>query len=349
MFNRAILLATILLATVSSCSAGSAQPDSHEVAVKVVRIPIDSAEPSANGARLQAAWVLKSGEKAFGAFSGMAWDVETGRIFAVNDRGAWWAAILETDAAGVMTGLSGSQMGVLLDADGRKLKDKADADAEGAAWFDGSDTEPPGILISFERDHRVDLYRSFAGLPGDVPTNVSRAFPGLKSNSGLEGLATLADGRIVGVVEEKPKKGSTRGWISDRSRQRWTPFRLRASWGHRPTGLERAPGGGLLVLERMASPLTGVAAKVSWVPDPETVSEAVIPTRSLFTVQSPLPVDNFEGIAATDDGAGGVRVLLLSDDNFQGFQRTLLLQFHCPESCYRPEAIESTDGNRSGR
>jgi hypothetical protein len=38
-------------------------------------------------------------------------------------------------------------------------------------------------------------------------------------------------------------------------------------------------------------------------------------------------LDNFEGIAARRGSDGGVLLYLVSDDNFLGLQRTLLLQF----------------------
>jgi hypothetical protein len=42
---------------------------------------------------------------------------------------------------------------------------------------------------------------------------------------------------------------------------------------------------------------------------------------------APLTVDNFEGVAAVSRSDGGVRFYLLSDDNGDASQRTLLLAF----------------------
>ena len=44
----------------------------------------------------------------------------------------------------------------------------------------------------------------------------------------------------------------------------------------------------------------------------------------------PMQVDNFEAIDAVPAPQGGVRIFVLSDDNFGAFQRTLLLQFWMP-------------------
>ena len=44
----------------------------------------------------------------------------------------------------------------------------------------------------------------------------------------------------------------------------------------------------------------------------------------------PFTVDNFEGLAVFPDKRGGTIIYILSDDNFNPLQRTLLLQFRLP-------------------
>ena len=46
----------------------------------------------------------------------------------------------------------------------------------------------------------------------------------------------------------------------------------------------------------------------------------------------PLSLDNFEAISATRGPDGGLRLYILSDDNFSALQRTLIMQFTLPES-----------------
>lgn len=41
----------------------------------------------------------------------------------------------------------------------------------------------------------------------------------------------------------------------------------------------------------------------------------------------PLVIDNFEGLAVRELPRGGLLLYLISDDNFNFFQQTLLLQF----------------------
>jgi hypothetical protein len=47
--------------------------------------------------------------------------------------------------------------------------------------------------------------------------------------------------------------------------------------------------------------------------------------------KQPLPVDNFEGVAIGQAPSGATRIWLISDDNFSGNQRTLLLALDLPE------------------
>jgi hypothetical protein len=50
----------------------------------------------------------------------------------------------------------------------------------------------------------------------------------------------------------------------------------------------------------------------------------------LARMTPPLSVDSFEGLAVHADPTGGWTIYLLSDDNFNPLQRTLLLRFHLP-------------------
>jgi hypothetical protein len=47
----------------------------------------------------------------------------------------------------------------------------------------------------------------------------------------------------------------------------------------------------------------------------------------LASLQAPFPVDNYEGLALTARPDGGLRLYVISDDNFRKRQRTILLTF----------------------
>ena len=55
--------------------------------------------------------------------------------------------------------------------------------------------------------------------------------------------------------------------------------------------------------------------------------------RKLATLRRPLTRDNMEGVACTASPSGpGKRLYLVSDDNFESFQRTVLLAFDWPQA-----------------
>ena len=45
----------------------------------------------------------------------------------------------------------------------------------------------------------------------------------------------------------------------------------------------------------------------------------------------PLVSDNFEGLTSFENASGKIQLLLVSDDNFNKIQRTLLLSFEMPQ------------------
>jgi hypothetical protein len=99
----------------------------------------------------------------------------------------------------------------------------------------------------------------------------------------------------------------------------------------KPTSLATLPGGDVMVLERSYSVLAGPAARLSLVDAEMIVPGALLTGREIARISPPLTVDNFEGLALREDGDGRLLVYLVSDDNFNPLQRTLLLMFRMAE------------------
>ena len=83
----------------------------------------------------------------------------------------------------------------------------------------------------------------------------------------------------------------------------------------------------MLLLERSVSLFGGFAARLSVIPAASIAPGARLSGEELAVIRSPLPVDNFEAVAARAAPDGSVLIYLLSDDNFNAMERTLLLQF----------------------
>ena len=88
----------------------------------------------------------------------------------------------------------------------------------------------------------------------------------------------------------------------------------------------------MLVLSRHFSVLGGARARLERVPAGAIGAGAVLQGALVARFERPLTVDNFEGVATVQGEDGETLVYILSDDNFNFLQRTLLLLFRLHSS-----------------
>jgi len=146
----------------------------------------------------------------------------------------------------------------------------------------------------------------------------------------VEALAALPDGRVVGLSEVYSKRpGTSVGWIGAPSDTgwRWQEFGYTATPDYPPTALAVLPDGDLVVVERAFSPALGVRCRVLRLAVGAIAAGATVQAVELARLASPLAVDNLEGVAATRGPRGETLIWLISDDNFNPLQRTILLKF----------------------
>ena len=99
-----------------------------------------------------------------------------------------------------------------------------------------------------------------------------------------------------------------------------------------PVDAAALPNGTVLLLERHWSPFPGLALRISRIPGEALAPGSYLAPERLALLAPPLNVDNMEGLAVRQDGAGRVFLYLLSDDNFNALQRTLLLLFELDQA-----------------
>jgi len=284
---------------------------------------------------------LTAADPRFGGFSDLRLEAD-GRLTAVSDRGYWLTARLVLDEAGRLAGLEGAEIDRLRGLDGAPLARLADRDAESLVLLPGGDA-----LVGFERAHRIWRYPAASGgirgpaQPFPAPPGLAQAPP----NEGLEGLALLADGRLLALSEGLGHpQGGLVAWISRgpaTAPTGWQTLAYRPGIWFQPTAAAGLPDGGALVLERRFSLLGGLQGRLVRLPAAALASErvaagadggAVLPGMELARLQPPLAYDNMEGLALLPlpAPAGGerLRLLLISDDNYRrSIQRTLLMMF----------------------
>lgn len=241
--------------------------------------------------------------------------VDETRFYAVNDEGLLLRGAVEL-AEGRLIAVRDVAVRPLTDAEGRPLLAKFHADAEGLA------IQPDGVLlVSFERDHRVWRYHPELGRMIGARVIPDFAFT---ENDGMEGIAAW---------------GGDGFWAAGESGGLWrcseTACETLAEPPAVPLGdpdlrvvsLDAHPDGvSLFTLERAwdeaAGRTTIVVSRTTF--HPQTRAPVDEP---LLSLTEPTTVDNFEGLAAVRRADGGVRLYILSDDNFSGRQRTLLMAF----------------------
>ena len=261
-------------------------------------------------------------ELGFGGLSGLHIAADL-TVTVISDLGrfAEMSLTLDTELRPLRFALR--RTGLLADGAGRPLPRGHAGDAEALARLpDGS------WLVAYERWHRI---RRYAALDG--PGSYVEAPPGLEgaaANAGLESLAVLADGRWLAIAEELPlpeAPGLTAGWIGGPGA--WVPIGWRPAPGMQPVDAAPLPGGGALVLERGFSLFGGFSARLTRIGAAALAAAragSVLEGEEILRFEPPMPVDNYEGVAVLRH-QGRLLVGIISDDNENRLQRTLLLLF----------------------
>jgi hypothetical protein len=244
----------------------------------------------------------------------------------VSDHGHWLAADLAYDGTR-LTGLSDAAMAPLREADGRPLpppeRDTESLTVDGTTAWIGAEGS--------NRIWRFDLSHGIAGATGrpiPVPAAMRRGVP---PNGGYEALAHVPEGlphagALVVVTEEQlDDAGNHVAWLLDGEGAHRFAVKMRD--GYAVSDMSFLPDGDLVLLERRYRPPLSLRMRVrrlSWrdVAPGRTVDGDVLMEASLAQ-----EIDNMEGISAFRAADGTTVLTLISDDNFNPLERTLLLQF----------------------
>ncbi|WP_420433988.1 esterase-like activity of phytase family protein [Hyphobacterium sp.] len=321
--KRLIGIAALVLA------ACSGEPGPGPILIATESVPLYPDEPErldVGALEYRGGLILSSDDETFGGLSAM--EIEGPRLLAISDSAYWLTAHLEFDDEGWLIGLSRAFYAPMLGTDGVHLTGDA-ADAEGLAPLgDGA------YAVSFEREHRIDRYDispDWSGIAIATPTPLP-APPGtdrLRENGGIEALA-MAENGYWASIEYPIVEGRPHSLWRMSNGQEPQVVDYRAVEGFGITGL----AGGedfLLVLERFYARDIGNRIRITRLDtDPRDNRDRSLTAQSLTEVLAVLEpgmtIDNLEGIAITAVH-GEMRLFVLSDDNYNPGQRTLLLSF----------------------
>ncbi|MFQ5896673.1 MAG: esterase-like activity of phytase family protein [Candidatus Methylomirabilia bacterium] len=322
----ALVVASCLLFPLPGVDGGALAGPGTAISVEVIPIELDPEAPGREelGAlRFLSGFELRSADPRFGGLSGLELSVQGDSLYAVSDHGYWLSARLRHDATGRLTGLSAWEIAPLLAPAGGPLVSRRLRDAEALVRDrDGS------FVVAFERAHRLWRYPPAPAALTSPPHSVATPdeLAGAPANGGVEAVTVLRDGRLLALTEkyENPD-GSLKGWLIENGR--FASLSYLPSEGFRPTDLAALASGDVLLLERRYSLVGGPAARIRRLPRASLRAGTQLGGPEIARLELPLAVDNFEGLAVREDPEGGTLLYLISDDNYESYQRTLLLQF----------------------
>ena len=300
---------------------------------------------------------LSDGNEHFGGWSGLATRDQGRSAVAVSDKGWWLTLDVEYANDSTPVGVDDVRIHPLLDEVGKALDErkKAWSDAESVVFADKEDPTS-GMLVSFERHHRIWSYES---VEANATTNSALIVASVALgahcayNGGAEGIEVLTPGvgspRLASMVffcedAMADHPNIFQGWVvpvaSDGETAQAKPIFMELGEGYRPTDLAVLEGGDLLVLQRMHKGHDATGMRIGLVPSDlirwalRTSSPAysashegesvLVPAQVLEVIKSPTTlIDNMEGLSVDylgtnkEDPNRAVRLSLISDDNFR--------------------------------
>lgn len=259
--------------------------------------------------------------EALHGLSGLAWDADDGRLYALSDFGQL-VHLRPRFADGVLVGVDFCGAHALLGRAGERLP-PAWADAEGLALRNGANGRRGDgqLLVAFERVPRIEVYSTtgvWSGAAVLPPGLRAAAYAG--PNQALE---SLGESQRFGLTAapERPLRGVSEPRLYARDGQAW-PLRMEDA---RHGGLVDLAITGddqfLLLTRRYVSifqPLVIGLERLEVADDGRALRQFQV---ARFDSSAGWSLDNFEGLARHE----GERYFLVSDDNRHPLELTLLM------------------------
>ncbi|ODT51170.1 esterase-like activity of phytase family protein [Devosia sp. 63-57] len=277
---------------------------------------------------------LISPDDMFGGLSSVTTTGPGHQIAFVSDRGQFVSGRLAYDDDDRLFGFIGVTIEPIQNSKGAPLPRQYARDAEGmdTIWRDGVAT---GVRVSFEHLTRVADFAVTDGRPGgpakEVP--IPQWLTDLRTNESLESIciapptSPIAGSTLLITEEALDADGNHRGWllgINDKG-----PIGYVNSPIVNPTDCAFLPNGDLLVLERGVS-LFSFVMNLRRVPAAEVRPGNLMKGELLLAAQG-AEIDNMESLMVHQTPGGETRILMGSDNNFNDWQRNLILEFALPQ------------------
>lgn len=266
---------------------------------------------------------LKSKDKRFGGISGMMVSPNGKNLLAVSDRGYWIQSDILYTKEGHLDGLANVKTKKILTTKTKKY----DYDAEGMTV-----NSMQGIVVSFEFNHNLSYYPlksdyDFESIFNAYPKRmkVPSSLRGLPQNLGIEAITTLKDGRILAISEGTGEEATAKAWVLTDAQSSELKYALKDKF--RPTDITKLPNGDLLLLERKLTLHSGFVSQLRKIKRSSIKAGETLTGEIIATLGYPYNVDNMEALTARRNDKGETIIYLISDNNYNKIQRTLMLMF----------------------
>ncbi len=250
----------------------------------------------------------------FGGFSGLWLSPSGENLIALSDRGHYARGTI-TREGGKLTNIQTDALTQLPLVKNRPPDDFL-IDAEGLAITpDGS------IFVSYEGHHRVWKFDSDFKNP--QWTHKWNFFWRFQSNSGLEALASDKDGMVYAIPERSGK------WerpfpVFRYKDQKWKEtFSIPRSGRFLVVGADFGPDGKFYLLERDFDVISAFKTRIRRF----TLSDEGFDAGETLLETKFSKLGNAEGISLWTDPNGQIVITLISDDNFNGVQKTWVSEY----------------------
>ena len=329
MMARSALAAALLL-----LAAPAGAVEATVSAAPVTRFKGAELDQPVEGLIFRGGLTLQSPDDTFGGLSSLAQTGADQRVTFITDRGNFIAGQLAYDQSDRLFGFIGVTVEPMRNSGGEVLPRQYAKDAEGAdtIWRNG---EPAAIRVSFEHLTRVADFAISDGRPAGAAREIGipQWLSDLRTNGSLESAciappaSPIAGSTLLLAEEALDEDGNHRGeLLGDRDKG---PIAYVNSPVVNPTDCKFLPNGDLLVLERGVS-LFAFVMNLRRVPAAEVRPGNLMEGQLLLSAQGG-EIDNMESLLVHQTPAGETRILIGSDNNFNDWQRTLLLEFALPE------------------
>tara|TARA_B100000700_G_scaffold158282_1_gene175529 strand:+ start:486 stop:1460 length:975 start_codon:yes stop_codon:yes gene_type:complete len=287
---------------------------------KINLFPTDFENISLNKLKFVSGIEIKSNHPDFGGLSGIIIN-EDKSLIVVGDRGIWLTGKIKIDENGKLVEIINGRLGHLKDNENNPLYKL------GKSYTDAESIEPYNnkFVVSFERKHRILIFNNIFSHSEIFYDRIK--YLDLPDNGGIEAMAPLKNNSIFLLSENliHPDDKIAGYLLSDNKLKK---VYVKKNGSFKPTDMSSLPEGNILLLERSFSPVRGASAKISVIKYEDLKPNSVILPLTLDTLKPPMVVDNFEGISFLKLNDGGYYIFILSDDNFNFLQKTLLYQFY---------------------